>query len=208
MCPTFRQFPPGGAFHKIGSVGTVTQLLEEVRAGDGAAQQKLFAELYGELDRLARSHLARNAPLTLIDAPGLIREVYLKLDNLGTQPGRDRRTFLANASRAMRSDIVDYLRSRGAERRGGGARPITLNTAVENQSFTDPQLELLDDALKSLERIDERAHRVIEMRYFGGMEIEEIAEFLELSPATVKRDWQKARAYLMHELGVPQVSTP
>ena len=72
---------------------------------------------------------------------------------------------------------------------------------MEDQPLTDPQLESLDDALKSLERIDERAHRVVEMRYFGGMEIEEIAEFLAISPATVKRDWQKARAYLMYELG-------
>ena len=85
---------------------------------------------------------------------------------------------MAYASRAMRSVIVDYVRARAADRRGGGVEPMTLTTAVEDQPFTDPQLESLDDALKSLERIDERAHRVVEMRYFGGMEIEEIAEFL------------------------------
>jgi RNA polymerase sigma factor (TIGR02999 family) len=181
-------------------MGTVTQLLDRARGGDANAQQELFSQLYGELDRLARSHLARNAPMTLVDAPALIREVYLRVGQHGELPGSDRRTFLAYASRAMRSVIVDYLRARAADRRGGGVRPLTLNTAVENQSFTDPQLESLDDALKSLERIDERAHRVVEMRYFGGMEIEEIADFLEISPATVKRDWQKARAYLLHVL--------
>jgi RNA polymerase sigma factor (TIGR02999 family) len=190
-------------------MGTVTQLLDKARGGDALAQQQLFAELYGELDRLARAHLSRNAPMTLIDTPGLIREVYLRLGDQAELPGRDRRTFLAYASRAMRSVIVDYLRARAADRRGGGDKPVTLNTAVENQSFSDPQLESLDDALKSLERIDERAHRVVEMRYFGGMEIEEIAEFLDVSPATVKRDWQKARVYLMHALGAtPDRNTP
>ena len=182
-------------------MSSITQLLDQARAGDARAQQDLFACLYGELERLASAHLARNAPMTLIDAPALIREVYLRMGQQGALPGSGRRTFLAYASRAMRSVIVDYLRARSAERRGGGERPITLNTAVENQSFTDPQIDSLDDALKSLERIDERAHRVVEMRYFAGMEIEEIAEFLDISPATVKRDWQKARAYLMHELG-------
>lgn len=182
-------------------MGTVTQLLDQARNGDSRAQQDLFAQLYAELDRLARSHLARNAPMTLIDAPALVREVYLRVGQQNELPGTDRRAFLAYASRAMRSVIIDYLRSRTADRRGGGERCLTLNTAVENRAFSDPELVSLDDALKSLERIDERAHRVVEMRYFGGMEIDEIAEFLEISPATVKRDWQKARAYLMHELG-------
>jgi RNA polymerase sigma factor (TIGR02999 family) len=181
-------------------MGLVTHLVEQARGGDREAQQRLFAELYGELDRLARSHLARNAPMTLIDAPALIREVYLRLDQQTRLPGDNRGAFLAYASRAMRSVIVDYVRARAADRRGGGHRHVTLNTAIENQSFDEPQLEALDDALKSLERVDERAHRIVEMRYFGGMEIEEIASFLDLSAATVKRDWQKARAYLLHAL--------
>jgi RNA polymerase sigma factor (TIGR02999 family) len=181
-------------------MGSVTQLLEDVRRGDVGAQQRLFTELYSELDRLARSHLARNAPMTLIDAPALIREVYLRLEPQAAMPGRDRGTFLAYASRAMRSVIVDYLRARGAQRRGNSERMLTLNTAVENQAFTEPEIESLDDALQSLARLDERAHRIVEMRYFGGMEIEEIAGFLDVSPATVKRDWQKARAYLLHAM--------
>lgn len=181
-------------------MGPITQLLEDARQGDAAAQQALFTHLYGELNRLAYAHLARNAPMTLIDAPALVREVYLRLDAQPELPGRDRRAFLAYASRAMRSVIVDYLRARGADRRGGNGRKLTLNTAVENQPFTDPQLNSLEEALQSLERVDERAHRIVEMRYFGGMEIEEIAEFLEISAATVKRDWQKARAFLRHAL--------
>lgn len=190
----------------IAGMGVVTQLLDQARAGDAKAQQELFSQLYSELDRLARAHLSRNSPMTLIDAPALIREVYLRLSQQADLPGNDRRAFLAYASRAMRSVIVDYVRARAADRRGGGVRPVTLTTAVENQSFTDPQLESLDDALKSLERIDGRAHSIVEMRYFGGMEIEEIAQFLDVSPATVKRDWQKARAYLMHSLGAITVT--
>src|SRR5688500_3250527 len=107
-------------------MGPITQLLENARHGDPAAQQALFTHLYGELNRLAHSHLARNAPMTLIDAPALVREVYLRLDAQPVLPGSDRRTFLAYASRAMRSVIVDYLRARGAERRGGNARLLTL----------------------------------------------------------------------------------
>lgn len=187
-------------------MGAVTQLLDEARRGNTGAQRQLFSHLYDELDRLARSHLARNAPMTLIDAPALIREVYLRIGQQDELPGSDRRAFLAYASRAMRSVIIDYIRARNAERRGAGNAMLTLNTAVDGQAFTDPQLEALDDALRSLERIDERAHRVVEMRYFGGMEIEEIADFLAISAATVKRDWQKARAYLLHVLTPEGVS--
>jgi RNA polymerase sigma factor (TIGR02999 family) len=185
-------------------MGPVTQLLEQARGGDAAAQQALFTRLYEELNRLAQSHLSRHAPMTLIDAPALIREAYLRIGAQPELPGSDRRAFLAYASRAMRSVIVDYLRARGAARRGGDSPLLTLNTAVENQAFSDPQLESLEDALQSLERLDERAHRIVEMRYFGGMEIEEIAEFLEISAATVKRDWQKARAFLLHALNPDQ----
>jgi RNA polymerase sigma factor (TIGR02999 family) len=136
----------------------------------------------------------------MLDGPGLVHEVYLRLAQQESLPGSDRSAFLAYASRVMRSVIIDYVRARSAERRGGGQRMLTLNTGVADQSFDEPQLESLGDALESLERIDERAHRVVEMRYFGGLEIDEIASFLEVSPATVKRDWTKARAYLMHNM--------
>jgi RNA polymerase sigma factor (TIGR02999 family) len=191
----------------IPRMGPVTRLLEAARRGDDTARDRLFAHLYGELDRLAQSHLARNAPMTLIDAPALIREVWLRLHQQETLPGAGRPAFLAYASRAMRSVIVDYLRARGADRRGAGVRPITLSTIVADQALRQPEIESLDDALRSLERIDERAHRVVEMRYFGGMEIEEIAEHLAISPATVKRDWQKARAYLLHVLAPADAAT-
>jgi RNA polymerase sigma factor (TIGR02999 family) len=181
-------------------MGEITVLLDEARNGDAAARQRFFTRIYRELDRLARRHLAGQAQLTMLDGPGLVHEVYLKLTQQDSLPGSDRAAFLAYASRVMRSVIIDYVRSRNAQRRGGGQRMITLNTGVAEQLFSEPQLESLGDALESLERIDERAHRVVEMRYFGGLEIEEIATFLAISPATVKRDWTKARAYLMHTM--------
>lgn len=181
-------------------MGDITRLLDEVRAGDRAARERFFARIYAELDQLAKRRLSRASQLTMLDAPGLVHEVWLRLEEQAALPGQNRRTFLAYASRVMRSVIIDYVRSRAAERRGGGQQLITLNTGVADQIFNEPELDSLGDALDELARIDERAHWVVEMRYFGGMEIEEIADVLEISPATVKRDWQKARAFLLHSL--------
>jgi RNA polymerase sigma factor (TIGR02999 family) len=181
-------------------MGEITQLLDAARQGDNIARERFFAQVYVELDRLAKSKLAGKAQLTMLDAPGLVHEVYLRIAQQQSLPGSDRRAFLAYASRVMRSVIIDYVRSRKAERHGGGQQMITLSTGIVEQVFAEPQLESLGDALEALEKIDERAHRVVEMRYFGGMEIDEIAAFLEISPATVKRDWTKARAFLLHSM--------
>jgi RNA polymerase sigma factor (TIGR02999 family) len=181
-------------------MGEITVLLDQARQGDEASRDRFFARVYAELDRMAKSHLSRQSQLTMLDAPGLVHEVYLRLAQQESLPGSDRAAFLAYASRVMRSVVIDHVRARAADRRGGGQRMLTLSTGVAEQSFTEPQLEALGDALESLERIDGRAHRVIEMRYFGGLEIEEIAAFLEVSPATVKRDWTRARAYLLHNM--------
>ena len=183
-------------------MGDITRLLEQARKGDAAARERFFSSMYAELDRLARSRLRRDDRYTLLDAPGLVHEVYLRLQN-AQLPGPDRRSFLAYASRVMRSVIIDYVRARASERRGGGRQMLTLNTGIADRQLSEPELLGLGDALESLQRIDERAHWVVEMRYFGGMEIEEIAEFLQISPATVKRDWQKARAYLLQALENP-----
>ncbi|HTE41588.1 MAG TPA: ECF-type sigma factor [Steroidobacteraceae bacterium] len=181
-------------------MGEITQLLDRARAGDGRARDDFFARVYAELDQLAKRKLAHQSQMTMLDAPGLVHEVYLRIAQHEDLPGQDRRSFLAYASRVMRSVIIDYVRTRKAQRHGGGQQLLTLNTGVANLNFSEPQLESLGDALESLESIDERAHRVVEMRYFGGMEIEEIAEFLAISPATVKRDWNKARAFLLHSM--------
>jgi RNA polymerase sigma factor (TIGR02999 family) len=182
-------------------MGEVTQLLDHARQGDRAALERFYARIYRELEGIARSHLRRNAQMTLIDAPALVNEVYLRISRQEALPGDDRSAFLAYASSVMRSVIVDYLRARGSERRGGDQARVTLTTDVEKNELAAVDFHTLNEVLASLQRVDERAHRIVEMRYFGGMEIEEIARFLDISPATVKRDWMKARLYLKHQLG-------
>ncbi len=181
-------------------MGEVTQLLDHARRGDRAALERFYARIYKELEVIARSQLGRQSPLTLIDAPSLINEVYLRISRQESLPGEDRGAFFAYASSVMRSVIVDYLRARGAERRGGDQIKVTLNTDIEKHESADFDFHALSSVLQSLQNIDERAHRVVEMRYFGGLEIEEIAQFLQISPATVKRDWTKARLFLRHQL--------
>jgi RNA polymerase sigma factor (TIGR02999 family) len=181
-------------------MGEITRLLDQARRGDAVARERFFSAIYSELDRLARGRVGRPDRFTMLDAPGLVHEVYLRLAGQSELPGPDRRSFLAYASRVMRSVIIDYVRSRQAERNGGQRALITLDTGIAGQAFEEPDLLALGDAMESLQRIDERAHSVVEMRYFAGMEIEEIAAYLEISPITVKRDWQKARAFLLQEM--------
>jgi RNA polymerase sigma factor (TIGR02999 family) len=181
-------------------MGEVTQLLEGARQGDKVALERFYARIYPELSVIARSQLGRQSQLTLIDAPSLVNEVYLRLARQESIPGEDRGTFLGYAARVMRSVIIDYVRARGAERRGGDRLRVTLATNVEEEQGTELDFEDLSAELEYLERVDERAYRVVELRFFGGMEIEEIARFLDTSPATVKRDWTKARMFLRHRL--------
>lgn len=178
----------------------ITQLLAEMRNGNRGAHERFFTRIYSELERLARVRVGRNSTFTVLDAPGLVHEVYLRLEQNMTIPAQDRRQFLAYASRIMRNVIIDYVRSRKAERHGGGHRRLALHTGIGNQAFAEPEIEQLGEALESLARIDERAHWVVEMRFFAGMELEEIADVLGISEATVKRDWKKARAFLLHSL--------
>lgn len=173
----------------------ITLLLHQLSAGDTAARDRLYTALYPELKRLARSHLAGHAPMTLEPA-ALIHEAWLK--SAGQEAALHRGQFFAHASKVMRSVIVDHLRERHADKRGGGAQ-VTLSTTALEQ-LAPPDVLKLDDVLQTLARADERAHRVVEMRFFGGLELEEIALALDVSLPTVKRDWRKARAFLFEAL--------
>lgn len=176
----------------------ITLLLSALAAGDADARDRLYTALYPELKRLARSHLAGHAPMTLEPA-ALIHEVWLKSAGPTPKEGAQHRAqFFAHASKVMRSVIVDHLRSRHADKRGGGAN-VTLSTTALDQ-LAPPDVLKLDDVLQSLEHADGRAHQVVEMRFFGGLELEEIAEALGVSVPTVKRDWRKARAFLFEAL--------
>lgn len=176
----------------------ITLLLQQLSAGDTAARDRLYTALYPELKRLARSHLAGHAPMTLEPA-ALIHEVWLK--SAGQEAALHRAQFFAHASKVMRSVIVDHLRERHADKRGGGAQ-VTLSTTALEQ-LAPPDVLKLDDVLQLLARADGRAHQVVEMRFFGGLELEEIAQLLEVSVPTIKRDWRKARAFLFDALKQP-----
>lgn len=180
-------------------MGEMTLLLERVATGDRGAHDALYRLMYPELMRLARGHLGRAGTISL-DSTALVHECYMRLPDGAELPHASRRVFFAYASKVMHSVIVDYVRDRGAQKRGGGAESVTLS-GVADALFTEHSIMDIEEALSALARIDERAYRVVEMRYFGGMNEDDIASVLDVSLATVGRDWRKARAFLYERLG-------
>ena len=180
-------------------IGEITQLLRLASSGDNAASEQLYRQLYPELTRLARAHLARAGTVSL-DAPALLNETYLRLSAQSRLPDASRRFFFAYASKVMRSVIVDYIRERSAHKRGAGVPDVTLGTAGGESVFTRNSADDIEHALDALDAIDARACRVVEMRYFAGLTEQDIAGVLDISLPTVKRDWRKARAFLYEQL--------
>lgn len=176
----------------------ITEVLNRALSGDRAAHENLYRLLYAELLKLARGYLA-GADASLNPA-ALVHEAYLRLLSRDGAPMRDRRAFYAYASQAMRSALVDYVRERKADKRGGGAKAITLSTGIADGLVAEDDFERLNDALGALKSADERCFQVVEMRYFGGMTEEDVASQLGVSLPTVKRDWRKARAFLFDQL--------
>jgi RNA polymerase sigma factor (TIGR02999 family) len=177
--------------------GNITLLIERANAGDNEALNHIFTALYPELHNLARSRLRRATPLTLLDTTALLHESYLRLVKLGQLKVENRAHFLAYAARTMRSIVVDFARSRLAERRGGGAPDLVLDTEIASGVHTpEEEIVRVHDALTDLAAVDERLVRVVEMRYFGGLTEEEIGAALGVTERTVRRDWEKARLLL------------
>lgn len=176
----------------------LTTLLAAARDGDAEAAGAAFGLLYDDLRRLAHARLRQHRTMTLLDTTSLVHESYMKLVGAGSLPVEDRHHFFAYASRVMRSVIVDFARARLAERRGGGAEHVALNTAIGEQ-VAAPENDALrvHEALEVLAQADARLAQVVEMRYFGGLSEAEIAEALGLSERTVRRDWEKARLLLI-----------
>lgn len=172
-------------------------LLAAARGGDKQAAGAVYTLLYDELRRLARAKLRAHQSMTLLDTTSLVHESYLRLVGAEAVPVEDRHHFFAYAARVMRSVIVDFARARAAERRGGEAEHLALDTVLAEQ-IAAPENDVLrvHDALEALEGADARLARVVEMRYFGGMSEAEIAQTLGLSERTVRRDWEKARLLL------------
>jgi RNA polymerase sigma factor (TIGR02999 family) len=178
----------------------ITELLSAVRRGDRNAVDRLFSIVYENLRHIARRQQQGRRGRTL-DTTSLVHETYLKLVDRSRCSPNDRRHFFATAARAMRQIIVDDARRAHAAKRGGVARR-TSTGALDRQQDFDNWEEILDvdRALTRLGAVNERLSRVVELRFFGGFTTEEVAELLETSPRTVKRDWQTARAFLYREL--------
>lgn len=182
-------------------MGDITLLIEQAREGDRAAFDRLFEVLYPELRAAAHRRLGRHSRDDAIDTTALVNECYLKLSRVEGLPPVDRSHFLAYAATVMRSIIVDAARASHAERRGGGADAVPLDTTLIDR-LADPAEEILDvdAALRELTQVDARLARVVELRYFGGLSDAEIGDALNISDRTVRRDWEKARLLLAHAL--------
>jgi len=164
--------------------------------------QALFPLLYNELRRLARSRLAGGGRHTLLDTSSLVHEAFLRMQRDGGVALNDREHFLAYAATTMRSVVIDFVRRRNADRRGGGVEHVTLDTrAAEELGASDEEILAVHDALETLAKVDPRLVSVVEMRYFAGLSDAEIAAALGLSDRTVRRDWDRARLLLAEMLG-------
>ncbi len=182
-------------------MGDITQLIAQARGGDRGAFDDLFAQLYPELRRIARARLSHNVRDTLMDTTALVHECYMKFVAAQRLTVQDRVHFLAYSATAMRSIIVDAARAAKAERRGGDAAHVTLNTAhAEGVPQGEDEIVDIDEALKELAKLDARLVQVVEMRYFAGMTDAEIGDALGVTDRTVRRDWEKARLLLAHAL--------
>ena len=178
----------------------ITRLLHEIRGGDAHAQEALLPAVYDELRAIAHNRLSPGARDALLDTTALVHEAYVRLFDRAPLEWADRRHFFAVAAMAMRQIIVDHARKRSAARRGGGQAHIDLD---DTQVAVDAQAEeivSLHEALVRLSQLDARLGRIVELRFFGGFSEEEVAEIMEMSARTVRRDWRKARALLYQAL--------
>jgi RNA polymerase sigma factor (sigma-70 family) len=196
----------------------VTQLLAEWRDGDERAFAQLSSLLYNELRELAHRHLRRERADHTIQKTALVHEVFVRLVAQQSVDWQSRAHFFGLASRLMRRILVDYARARAANKRGGGAPVVSLDELAQPQedgsapdktptalhhldAHTQDDVAAIDAALSRLEQVDARQAQIVEMRYFGGLTVEQTAEALDISDATVKREWTLARAWLKRELG-------
>jgi RNA polymerase sigma-70 factor, ECF subfamily len=179
--------------------GEVTLLLKAMKDGDESAAGKLLPLVYNELHRLAKSYMRRERPDHTLQPTALINEAYLRLarDNVDWQ---SRQHFIGVAANVMRRLLVDHARAHNAEVRAGGLERVELDEGVMISSERSGEVLALHDALTTLEAVDARQAKVVELRYFGGFSVEEIGVLLEMSPRTVKRHWALARIWLLKQM--------
>lgn len=183
----------------------ITLLLAQAGRGDEAAANALFEEVYRELRGLAKSYLRRERPDHTLQATALVHEAYIKLVGPGNADSpaerwENRLHFFNVAAKVMRNILVDHARKHQAEKRGDGERKLSLDEAVSFYSERDVNLVALDDALKLLETLDPRRSRIVELRFFGGLKIEEVAKVLGIPGAKVNSEWHTAKIWLRHQL--------
>jgi len=181
------------------SPGEVTRLLNEVRNGNRAAEAKLMPLVYDELRRRALHYMRRERPDHTLQATALVHEAYLRLVEQRGVP-QNRAHFLAVAAQLMRRILVDYARAREADKRPAPDQRISLDRALSLSEDTSDQIIALDEALGRLAQWDPRQSRIVELRFFGGLSVEETAEVVNLSTTQIKRDWSLAKAWLHGEL--------
>jgi RNA polymerase sigma factor (TIGR02999 family) len=182
------------------STHEVTALLLAWSQGDPSALEKLTPLVYQELHRLARGYMGREHAGHTLQTTALVHEAYLRLIDSSRVRWQNRAHFFAVAAQLMRRILVDFARSRHQLKRGGDAPRVSLSEAVEVAGEKDADLVALDDALQNLASVDLRKSRVVELRFFGGLSVEETAEVLQVSPDTVMRDWRLAKLWLLREL--------
>ena len=180
---------------------SITTLLQAWGGGDSAALDQLVPIVYDELHRQAERFLRREAPGHTLQTTALVNEAYLRLIDQRQAHWQNRAQFFGIAGQLMRRILVDHARAHRAAKRGGDAVQVTLDESAVEATGSDLDLLALDDALTRLATLDPQQAKVVELRYFTGLGIEETAEALDISPATVKREWAMARAWLKRELG-------
>jgi RNA polymerase sigma factor (TIGR02999 family) len=178
----------------------ITRLLADWSNGDQQALEKLTPLVYEELRRLAKYYLKQERPGHTLQSTALVHEAYLKLIGQHDMRWQNRAQFLGIAAKLIRRILVDYARNRYAQKRGAAAPKLSLDEALAAPAGRDLDLVGLDDALKDLAKFDERQSRIVELRFFGGLSVEETAHVLQISPATVKREWTAAKAWLFREM--------
>jgi RNA polymerase sigma-70 factor, ECF subfamily len=178
----------------------ITKLLQSWARGDQEAFEKLMEVVIEELRRLARSHLRRERAGHTLQTTALVNEAYIKLAGQNRVHWQNRSHFFAIAAQCMRRILMDYAKTRRRQKRGGAAQQVSLSDSSLISAEQSEELLTLDDALKKLATQDERKSKIVELRYFGGYSMEEIAEILNLSEITVARDWRLARAWLRREI--------
>ena len=178
----------------------VSALLSKWRAGDQQALKALIPLVYQELRRIAQRHLQQERPDHTLQSTALVHEAYLRLVGMNPPQWENRTHFFAIAAQLMRQILVDYARRHKAVKRGGTVCTLSLEDAAVTPRQTEVDIVALDDALQALAQIDPRQSRIVELRFFGGLSLEEISKALEIGSATVQRDWTAARAWLHREM--------